>query len=404
MTYIKDFTIRGADSASLDAFGRWRTSNPSTVIESKQSFSAQPLLWDDQEVSGSGTSSTHSANYARSRLSVSATTAGRRVRQTFQRCRYQPGKSQEIMLTFVLDAAGGGTGITRLVGYGDDNNGIFLKDNAGTYQVVRRTNVTGTPADNAVSQASWNLDPMDGSGTSGITLDFTKTQILFIDFEWLGVGRVRIGFVVDGKVYYAHEFKNANSLSEVYMSTPNLPLRFEIQNNGTGAVSSLDAICGAVMSEGGQEPTGLSQYHSTGGTHVDANAADTVYAVVGIRLKSAFIGVEVVVMQVSVISETNDDFEWLLIHNPTVAGTFTYSDKTNSAMQTASGATANTVTGGTTVAGGFAKSSGSLATEVQNLLRLGASIAGTVDELVLCVRPLSANADIQGSLTWQERS
>lgn len=401
MTELRKNYISAFDSASIDAFARWRVSNPYTIFDSKQLFDNLPLLWDDSEVSGSGTGSTHDPNEAASTLSVGATTAGKRVRQTFRRFNYQPGKSQQILCTLgEFDTA---TGITKQVGYFDDNNGLFLESNEGIVSVVRRTYVTGSAVDTKVAQSSWNVDPMDGTGPSGITVDWTKTQIFMIDFEWLGVGRVRYSLVIDGLICPIHQLLNANSLATVYMSTPNLPLRYSIENDGNGAADDFMHICSSVASEGGIDKLGVVRCESTGGTHVDANTADTIYAVIGVRLKSAYIGTDVDFQQVSMISETSDDFEWLLLLNPTVAGTFTYSDVTNSAVQTAKGATANTVSGGTLLAGGFASVDTRTAqADLQTALKLGAAIDNTVDEVVLCVRPLSANADIQASLGWRE--
>jgi len=325
------------------------------------------------------------------------------------RFNYQPGKSQLIMMTGILNAVGGGTGVIQRLGYFDEDNGLFFENNQGAINVVRRTHTSGSPVDNAVVQASWNLDKMNGDGPSGVTLDITKTQIFVIDFEWLATGRVRFGFVIDGIIVYCHQSVNANILDVVYMSIPDLPIRYEISSSGTNAASSLDHICATVVSEGGQQETGVLQYESTGGTHVNANVENTVYAVVGIRLKAAAVACAVDLRSFTMLAETGSDFEWLVILNPTVAGTFTYSDKTNSCIQTALGATANTVTLGTTMSGGFASTTGSgggggggTSGELGNTLRLGSAIDGTVDEIVLCVRPLSANADIQGSLEWRE--
>jgi hypothetical protein len=231
--------IKATDSPSIDAFGRWRVSNPETIFDSKQLHDNAPLIYDDQEVSGGSTTSSHSTATASTTIGVGATTAGKRVRQSFMRFNYQPGKSQLIFCTGVLDKSGGGTGITRGFGYYDDNNGLFLQDKEGVIQFVKRSSTSGSPVDTEVNQSSWNIDTMDGTGASGITLDFSKAQILVIDFEWLGVGRVRMGFVVDGIVYYCHQFNHANSVSTVYMSTPNLPVRYEIDNDGTGAASTL---------------------------------------------------------------------------------------------------------------------------------------------------------------------
>lgn len=390
------------DSAHLDAFQRLRTSAPTTIFDSKQLFDSGPLFWDDVEVSGSGTGSTHSTALAASTMTVSADTAGVRTRQTFQSFNYQPGKSQLILMTGILDAAGGGAGITRRIGQFNDDNGVFFEDAEGTPVVVIRSSASGSAVDTAVARTDWNIDTMDGNGKSGCTVDLTKAQIFLIDYEWLGVGRVRFGMVVDGKIYYCHEANHANNIAMVYMSSPNLPLRYEIINDGTGAASSLIHICTSVVAEGGQEKNGALFAASTGGTHVDANAANSIYAVVGIRLKSTHFGATVRAVQIAMMSETADDFEWSLYWNPTVAGTFTYSDVTNAAVQSATGATENTVTNGTLVACGWSTSSSAMATAIESTIRLGATIGGTADQLVLCVRPLSSNADIQGSLTWRE--
>ncbi len=157
-----------------------------------------------------------------------------------------------------------------------------------------------------------------------------------------------------------------------------------------------------MISEGGENSSGVIHYKSTEGTHVDANVADTIYAVVGLRLKSTHLGCTIHMVNSSLISETNDDFEWMIIHNPAVAGTFTYGDLANSCVQTALGVTDNVVTGGTIIGGGFAKSTNPTSGLLRNAIRLGAAIDGTLDTVVLCVRPLGTNADIQGSVMWRE--
>ena len=416
MTELRNVNIAARDSFSIDAFGRWRVSNPVTIFDSKNIFDDDglaanventPLFFDNAEISGASTTTGYRVNEASQRISVANTTAGVRARQSKQRFNYQSGKSQLIITTFNFISLD--SGVTKRAGYFDANNGLFLEAAGSTISLVRRTFTSGAAVDNSVAQASWNIDPFDGTGPSGVTLDFTKTQILYTDFEWLGVGRVRMGFVVDGKVYYAHEFLNANNLTLVYMTTPNLPIRWEIENDGSGAASDLDCICCSVITEGGSNELGSVRYAATT-TLVDANAAGSIYAILGIQLKSEYIGATVQVLSTSMTETTGaKDIEWILILNPTVAGTFTYADETNSAVQTAKGATANTVTNGTYLAGGFFNSAaanrgGNIQSGVNNAINLGSTISGTVDTIVLCARPLtgSTNTDIFGSLTWRE--
>lgn len=394
-------SIKAGDSPSIDAFGRWRVSEPFTVFDSKQIHDNQPLFWDDQETSGGGTSSTHVPAKAASIISVSDTTAGTRVRQTYQRFNYQPGKSQEILFTFgEFDT---GTGITKRVGYYDDNNGLFLQSSGGTLSAVMRSKVTGSAVDNVVNQEDWNIDTMDGTGASGITIDPAKTQIGIIDLEWLGVGRVRMGFVVDGLVYYCHQFLNANNLPTVYMSTPNLPVRCEISNDGAGAASDFMHLCSSVISEGGIDNNGVLRHTDSGA--ISSLGTGTVYAVIGIRLKGSNIDAALLLENLSMIAtSTNDKAHWELKFNPTVAGTFTYSDQTNSVAQIATGSASNTVTGGIDIDGGYFTTSQSATNTVPNALRLGSAIDGTVDEIVLCVSPITNNIGIEGSITWRELS
>lgn len=401
---IKDTDFTGGSAGGVDAFGRQRVSNPEAIFSSKQSFDNQPLYWDDIQESGSGTSSTYSSNTASTTLAVSANTAGKRTRQTFMRFNYQPGKAQSIMITGILKNSGGGTGITSRLGYFDDNNGLFFERAINTVYVVRRSKTSGTAQDDRISQSNWNIDPMDGSGPSGVVLDFSKTQIFVIDFEWLGVGRIRMGFNVDGVTYYCHHIYNANNLTEVYMSSPNLPLRYQIENSGTGVASSLKCICAAVFSEGGQEEIGTNLYVNTGNTAITCTKAQN-NAVLGIRLKDGYEGMTIDSLDVSVLVTTNDNFEWQLIMNPTIGDGVTFNDVSNSSIQKFVGnGTTNTAVSGVAIAGGYGSQTQQIVGEtLKSLYKLGTSITGRKDQLILTVRPLGTNdAGVFASLNYRE--
>ena len=407
------------DGYNIDAFGRLRVSEPYTLFDSKNIFNDSdlasdvenlPLFYDNQETSGTGTSTAYVDNQSAQELSVSATTAGTRVRQTKSRFNYQPWKSFLTLLTFTF--ASQASGITMREWLFDDENWLFLEDNGSEYRFVTRTYTSGSAVDNAVSQSDWNIDPMNWKGKSWITLDFTKTQIMFFDYEWLGVGRVRMWFVVDGKIYYAHEFLNTNNLSIVYMTTPNLPLRSEISNDGTWPASTMTQICSSVIIEWWQNNNWIIRYASTEWTHVDMATENTEYAVLGIRLKSNYIGTTVNILNIALQLHTaSHKCEWTLKLNPTVAWTFTYWDLSRSAIQYAKWATANTVTWWYNIGGWFIESwgnpngwAGSVASSIDNALRLGSLIDGTRDTIVLCARPIAGSTavDIEWSMTRRE--
>lgn len=244
------------DSASIDAFGRVRVANPASIFDSQMQYDKQPFLWVEKTV---GTASAmHVPDESAVDLTLGTASGDRIVRQTREYFRYQPGKSQQVKATFTFGAGQAGT--TKLVGYGDDNNGVFIGQDGGGVFVLLRSKVTGTVSDaRKVYQTSWNMDVMDGTGPSGIDLDPETTQIFLTDIEWLGVGRVRVGLVHEGGINYVHEFLNANVNATTYMTTANLPVRYEIVNTAAvGAAPTLKQICAEVESEGGQQE--LSAY------------------------------------------------------------------------------------------------------------------------------------------------
>lgn len=410
----KNITVQSADSFSLDAFGRQRISHPLTLFDSKQLHSKGVTFWDE-ETSGGTETSVHTPTEACTLMTVNLNTEYV-VRQTKMRFNYMPGKSQLIMMTFTLGSAV--ANVSKKIGYFNssivspytaDEDGLYVEQDGTTQYIVQSK--TGVTTGTRIAQADWNLDKLDGTGACGIVLDWTKSQILFIDFEWLGVGRVRVGFVIDGKIYYAHEFNNANNNSGVYMSSPNHSCRYEIRS--TGGTGSLEHICSSVQSEGGGLPHGITKYISTAGIHTTLTTSGVIYAIMGLRLKSTHTDITVDMLKTSIQIQTGTDkIEFLVLINPTVAGTFTYSSvDSESSLEKAIGVSANTVTGGTILDGDFLESgnnaSGNAGTgggDVDNAIKLGVSLAGVSDTIVLCARPIagSASVDVEGGIKWRE--
>ena len=386
--------------ASADAFGRLRVSNPVTLFDSKHLHDKLPLVYDEAITNSSGNAtSTHSTTDASVRMHVEGNDDI--TRQTFARFNYQPGKSQLAFFTFVLDAGANNTNVTRKVGLYDGDDGVYLIDVNGTLGFAVEKNSSRT----TTSQTSWSLDTMNGDGPSGVILDRTKAQILVIDYEWLGTGTVRFGFIINGRIIYAHAEDHANVASSVYMSTPNLPVHYSIDSSGAGTDASMDQICSTVISEGGLQDLGRTFTVSNGSTAVRASSVGTWYATLGLRLGSSYLDSVVALHEIDILIATNDDMEWAVFSAPTVAGTFTYGALTNSPIEYAAGATANSVTGGTRLAGGYVKNSSSRRLDLPERSSVfGASIAGVPREIILAVTPLSINLDVLTAISFRDVS
>jgi hypothetical protein len=319
---------------------------------------------------------------------------------------YQPGKSLLIFNTFVMNTLT--ANLKQKVGLFDANNGIFFTADGTTLKIVRRTYTSGAAVDTEISQSSWNGDKLNGTGSSGFTLDPATSNILFIDIEWLGVGSVRVGFVINGQLITAHTFYNANNLTTVYMQTANLPIRYEIERAGTltAGTYTLQQICSSCISEGGYSPEGLEQMVGTGtvSAGVNLSTANTYYNIATIRIKTSRPYAVIVPAGVDILNISNSDFEWGLFVNATLSSSFSYtsfSDNVEYDLQTTAFSTA-----GTRIAGGylggktapFALGGDFIAFSNQ----LGQTIAGVSDTLTLGVRPGTANGDVSGLLKWYD--
>lgn len=239
--------------SDVDAFGRLRISELINQFEAKFTYGIEEKTYNTTVVSG-GTA-TFLANEAAWNLTTNTTSGSRVIRESYRYFQYHPGKSQLILATGVFGTPT--SSCVKRIGYYDDNDGLyFVQDGLNGFGVCKRTSTSGSPIDSIVYQSSWSIDKMDGSGPSGITLDVTKTHIFVIDFQWLGVGAVRFGVVIDGVLIYVHQMNHANVISQVYMKSAWLPMRYEILNTSTNTGGTLKQICSHVASESGLEEIG----------------------------------------------------------------------------------------------------------------------------------------------------
>lgn len=390
------------DSGVFDAFGRQRVSEPVTLFQSMLVDNNGSDFWDELETgTANGSTSAWTQNTASVLLTVNATTNTQRTRQTYERFPYQPGKSQEVMITFVPGSTI--NGISKEVGYGDESDGLFFQTIDEGVGFCRRTTVNGTTVDNFVAQADWNIDTLNGAGASGYTLEVTKTQILFIDFEWLGVGRVRMGFVIDGKIIYCHAFNNTNNLSDVYMRTPVLPIRYKISGDGSQASSStLKCICSSVATEGGEQVVGRPRGSSSGTTNIVPTANWTILKAV--RIGDDGKSTRPRELHADILNtDTNASAEYALVLNPTVAGgSLTWADVPNSKMEHATGNAALYASAGTFLHHGYVSGRSSEDVAQDARISLGFTINGTSRVLALCARTISGSPDLYGAINWIE--
>lgn len=398
---------------AVDAFGRARTAQPFTLFDSSHRF-ADNGLWATSN--SSGTTITFNQNAGLIELALPNTANAEIIRETTKVFSYQPGKSLQTMSTFVLNPAQ--TNLRQRVGYYGANNGIYLELDGSSLYFVERNSVDGTLTETRVAQADWNVDTLLGNVVSSpthITLDITKAQILFIDVEWLGLGTVRCGFVIDGRLVHCHSFHHANFIANTYMTTASLPLRYEIKNhNGaTGNSSLMKQICSTVISEGGYELYGTQQAVDIPiQSPVDLPTAGTYYPIISLRLKTSPNRLDAIAIltAISLMAITNNaNYNWRLVASGTTTGGTWVSAADNSSVEY--NITGTSFSGGRILASGFTSGSvqGQQTIDILKealfkfqLERNG--LTNTPYEITLIAAASLNGADIFASLDWEEIS
>ena len=389
---------------NVDAFGRLRTSAPYTIFDSQNRY-AIDNQFDTSTATGGST--TYLLNESSVRMDVTTSSGSEVVRQSYRCMPYQPGKGLLCLATFVMNTAK--TGLRQRVGYFGTQNGVFIQQNDSTVSFVLRSYISGSVSDaRIVTQNNWNGDKLDGTGDSGFTLDLTKAQILWMDFEWLGVGSVRCGFIIDGQYIVCHTFENANDITSVYMTTAILPVRYEITNTAaTASASSLKQICSSVVSEGGYEQTSIE--HVARRTTIKTSIGTTFLPLVSIRLASTALNAVVLPVKFNVMpTSTGDDFEVILAKNSTgLTGASWAAVASDANVEMDTSATAMTV--GTIVDIQYVKSTNQSSGTINQTagynwdLQLGSSLTGTSDIYTLGIRVLSGSSGAAiGSLTFYD--
>ncbi len=388
-------------AAATDAFGRLRVSNPYTLFDGGNRYFDNTYKWD--QVDTGAITSSFLPN--ESSILMSGAGAGSAIRQTKQVFSYQPGKSLLVLLTFVMNTPT--AGVTQRAGYFGAENGVYFEVAGTTKNLVIRKYTSGSVDDTTekFSQSLWNGDKLDGTGASGITLDVTKAQIFWTDIEWLGVGTVRCGFVVNGQFIVCHSFHHANILNKVYMTSATLPLRYELIS--TGPAAAMRAICSTVMSEGGYSNRSFTRAIGTALT--GKNLSDTAYRpLVCLRMKSTALDSIVVPTAFDVFGLQQAAFVYRIILNPTLTGASWTSAGTDSTVEYDISATAlsggKVITQGVFVGSNKGGSAQVSSNEIDFSQQLGRTIAGVSDIWCLAAIATTNNDDAVGVVNWQEHN
>lgn len=397
-------TITGGNVATtiggtnLDAFGRLRVSNPFTLFDSQNRY-----IDGDQfsNITATGGNVVYVANESSFNLNVSTTSGSSVIRQSKTVQAYQPGKSLLIMNTFAMATLK--ANLTQRVGYFTANNGIYFEAVGTTLNLVIRSSVTGGIVEERIPQASWNGNTLLAGNPSGIVLDPTLTQIFWCDVEWLGVGNVRTGFVINGEFIVCHTFQHANQPGNttVYMTTATLNPRYEITNTGaTSGASTMKQICSTVISEGGFSPSTKIGYVTNNTVPTRVSSANTVTALCSIRLNPAYPDAVIVPAQLDLLLIDVRYGQFQLIENATF--TTSWSNVAGSVVQTA--IHSNVITDGTVVYSGLTSSRDEveIGEDIKRRLQLWRTAAGNTSTLTLAVAYTSANADLLWKFGWEE--
>ena len=389
-----------------DAFGRLRVSDPFTLFDSSHRYYDNGLWSTSTGVSGAAT---FNSNQGLIDMTIGTTSGDNVFRETYKVFPYQPGKSLLAMNTFVMES--GQENQRQRVGYFSSDNGIFIEQSGNTEPaIVKRSSVSGSVVDTRIEQSNWNVDSLNGSGESGYTLDLTKAQIFWADLEWLGVGTVRAGFVIDGKFINCHSFHHANNIESTYITTASLPCRYEIENIDSVSTSgTLKQICSTVLSEGGYELRGNANAIGTDiNNEYILTSSGSFYPVVSIRLQSDKTDAVVIPVGINILGATNNsNYKWKLVKGGTTSGGSWTSAGSNSSVEYNLSGTS--FSGGTVLNQGYTIGSnqGSVPISIdrKNLFKFQLErepFANTSYEFTVVIKSDSDSSEAYASINWEE--
>ena len=290
-----------------DVVGRMKVSLHQNIYEADFEYGTQPMRWENLTVNtasaGSYANIAHAPGIGGVRMLVGNNAGDLTIRQSRPYQRYQPGKTM-----YMATAMNFGTPTAnnfQRVGFFDDGNGVFFEQGAATannpsgmYCVIRSdagtvsftdgTVTSSGPVDTKFSFENWYGDPVAS------LIDWTKIQMLWIEYAWYGAGAIRWGCQLNGEPYVLHEVGTGNSSYRgsaqqfPWSRTGNLPVRYEQRNVGATTANSVLAHFGvSVVVEGRRdEQRGFTySYGLPAGTNRrNVPAANTRFPVVSVQM------------------------------------------------------------------------------------------------------------------------
>lgn len=393
---------------SVDAFGRARSSQPYTLFDSFNRFADNGKFNYSNTAGGTYAFVSNTSTIDHTITTTSGVYVYAESKKVFA---YQPGKSLQILQTFVMNPSK--TNLRQRIGYFGSNNGYFLENSDNVY-FVERSSVTGSVVDTKVVQSSWNIDKLDGTGPSLLTLNLDSPQIFFIDIEWLGVGSVRMGFVINGQFIHCHTFHHSNSSTSpkgAYIQTACLPLRSEIENTGTtSSNSTFKRICATVISEGGYELEGKPRtigIEPVGSNTVQCVTAGTYYPIVSIKLHENALDGIVIPKQIDVLPISVANYKWKIVQGATITGAV-WANTTSDSIVKYNTNTAATMSGGTDINSGYVVSTvqgGGVLQITDGIFKYQLernSFTNTATAFTLAVASGTSTSNVAGQILWEE--
>lgn len=312
MPRIPNADRMGWSNFRTDMFGRTKISEPYTLFDSQHRYKDSGDFSD--ETSGTATVS-HLPNESTALLTIGTASGDKTTRESKKVFPYQPGKSLQVMQTFVF--APPKAGLRQRAGYFSRQNGVYLEQDGFDAYIVIRSFTTGQVVNLRIPQSEWNVDRLDGSGPTDLVLDLTKAQIFITEYEWLGAGSIRVGFMINGVFITAHQFNHANLISTVYITTATLPVRYEIENTAaTSSSSAMRQICVSIISNGGSTQ-GSDLFAAE---RADVTVGSDYFPLVSIKMKEGKTDSIVVPELINLFPTSQNFFDWALISNGTITG------------------------------------------------------------------------------------